>query len=77
MSILLCLLVFRILFGNDYKWVKFKYEKLRDFCYDCGIIDHVDRDCDTRLGVPKNASNQRKRFGPGMRADPGRHRRAT
>lgn len=27
--------------------VFFRYEKLADFCFGCGRLDHVDRDCKT------------------------------
>lgn len=27
-------------------WIRVKYEKLQDFCYKCGIVDHDFRDCE-------------------------------
>ncbi|KAK6163123.1 hypothetical protein DH2020_002964 [Rehmannia glutinosa] len=35
-----------------------KYERLPDFCFHCGIIGHVFRDCETRiLNPPENSEN--------------------
>lgn len=31
------------------KWCPFAYEFLPDFCYTCGRIGHVDKQCDVRL----------------------------
>lgn len=31
--------------NRDKIWATIRYEKLNDFCYVCGIIDHVDKQC--------------------------------
>lgn len=30
---------------GDERWIQFKFEKLLDFCYKCGKLDHVTRAC--------------------------------
>lgn len=30
--------------GGEWSWVNFKYERLSNFCFVCGIISHSDRD---------------------------------
>lgn len=27
------------------QWIQLKYERLSNFCYNCGLIDHLDKDC--------------------------------
>ncbi|XP_057418992.1 uncharacterized protein LOC130713221 [Lotus japonicus] len=44
--------------------IVFKYEKLKNFCYRCGLLDHILRDCDVEdEGNPLP-------FGGWLRADP-------
>jgi hypothetical protein len=37
--------------GGDWKekWCRFEYEYLPAFCYNCGIIGHVDKNCAMQL----------------------------
>lgn len=30
---------------DDVIWLEFQYERLPDFCYYCGFLDHTERDC--------------------------------
>ncbi|KAE8786661.1 hypothetical protein D1007_39480 [Hordeum vulgare] len=36
-------------------WCPFAYEYLLDFCYTCGVIGHVDRECNTKLKKDEKA----------------------
>lgn len=31
--------------GHDEAWVNFKYEKLPNFCFFCGVIGHAEKFC--------------------------------
>lgn len=33
------------------KWVEFRFEKLPDFCFICGCLDHEENDCDLELDI--------------------------
>ncbi|KAL2903571.1 Endogenous retrovirus group K member 8 Gag polyprotein [Bienertia sinuspersici] len=52
------------------KWVDIKYERSGDFCYYCGRLGHVDRNCDNINEVNDNANEIVYRYGPWMRASP-------
>lgn len=39
---------------GKYLWYPIRYEKLLDFCYDCGMIGHSSRACDNRSTVHQN-----------------------
>lgn len=40
---------------KKYRWCPFEYEYLPDFCYVCGVIGHVERECSIKIkpGVDK------------------------
>ena len=31
--------------GGEGRWVQFKYERLPNFCYRCGLLSHALKDC--------------------------------
>ncbi|KAK7827709.1 hypothetical protein CFP56_030881 [Quercus suber] len=31
--------------GGESRWVNFKYERLPNFCYRCGLLNHALKDC--------------------------------
>ena len=40
----------KVSLNDDTKiWVSFKYEKLLNFCYWCGMVSHANRECDVWL----------------------------
>ena len=36
---------------KDEVWVSFKYEKLPNFCYWCGKVSHIDKECKKWLAI--------------------------
>lgn len=56
--------------GNDL-WIQFKLERLSDFCYTCGLIDHVTGKCNSKAPMIVTNPNglSAKLFGPWMRAE--------
>ena len=49
-------------------WVAFRYERLRNFCYWCGYLDHRDKDCDVRLQQRQSNDQKDYQFGAWLRA---------
>ena len=37
--------------GREQRWISFKYERLPNFCYHCGLLSHGLKDCEERNGV--------------------------
>lgn len=57
-------------------WVDFRYERCPDFCYNCGIVGHGEKNCTDKLGNIRNQS--RNQYGmwlraQGMKASPKKH----
>ena len=51
-------------------WVSFKYEKLPNFCYWCGLISNDGKDCEHWLAKRDSEKTEPHEYGPWMRALP-------
>lgn len=40
--------------GGGQRWIMFKYKKLPKFCYRCGLLSHVVKDCKNENGSDAN-----------------------
>ena len=49
-------------------WVAFRYERLPNFCYWCGCLDHGEKDCDVGLKQRQASEKQEYQFGAWLRA---------
>ena len=58
-------------------WVAFRYERLPNFCYWCGCLDHGEKDCDVGLQQRKSGSMEEHQFGAWLRASSDRPPRKT
>lgn len=49
-------------------WTDFRYEKLPDYCYICGCLDHNDKDCDRKLELKHEGKEVTRGYGDYIRA---------
>ena len=49
-------------------WVTFKYEKLPNFCYWCGLVSHDDKDCGRWLSSKGTLAIESQEFGAWLQA---------
>lgn len=50
-------------------WVSFKYERLPNFCYWCGILSHGEKDCDLWLKNQETLRREDQGYGMWLRAE--------
>ena len=55
---------------SNERWIAFKYEKLPNFCYWCGLISHDGKDCDLWLARKETGHAEPTEYGPWLRAMP-------
>uniref|UniRef100_A0A803PJK4 Reverse transcriptase domain-containing protein n=1 Tax=Cannabis sativa TaxID=3483 RepID=A0A803PJK4_CANSA len=55
---------------KDELWLEFRYERLPDFCYECGIIGHVFDKCQVYLEKIDDGKEPDLAYGPWMEGSP-------
>ena len=50
-------------------WAAFRYERLPNFCYRCGCLDHAEKDCDVGLRQRNIDSSDGFQYGAWLRAE--------
>ena len=55
---------------EEARWVHFKYERLPNFCYRCGLLEHDQRECSESMGFDKGDEKGDLQYGAWMRGDP-------
>ena len=54
---------------DEKRWVIFKYERLPNFCYNCGLLSHNLRDCPASLHLTKPVDPKEYQYGPWLRGE--------
>ncbi len=49
-------------------WISFRYERLPNLCYWCGLLTHGERDCEKWLRSKGPLRREEQQYGPWMRA---------
>ncbi|KAF5451527.1 hypothetical protein F2P56_026630 [Juglans regia] len=51
-------------------WISFKYERLQNFCFQCGILNHKGKGCSTALNAQQGDTLPPSQYGPWLRGQP-------
>ncbi|KAK7844003.1 uncharacterized protein CFP56_011704 [Quercus suber] len=58
--------------GGESKWVFFKIERLPNFCYGCGLLNHAIKDCPEGWAEKSKLEESNMQYGAWLRGDPWR-----
>ena len=58
--------------GGESRWVFFKYERLPNFCYQCGMLDYGEKDCLEKISTGVEGGGGCLQYGSWLRGEPGR-----
>lgn len=50
--------------GGKKTWLPFKYERLQNFCFKCGIVEHVEKECVQAENYSKEVHIFAQQYGP-------------
>lgn len=56
--------------GGKSKWVNFKYERLPNFCYKCGFLNHALKDCTEGQDQSQPTEDNQLQYGAWLRGEP-------
>uniref|UniRef100_A0A803L0T6 CCHC-type domain-containing protein n=1 Tax=Chenopodium quinoa TaxID=63459 RepID=A0A803L0T6_CHEQI len=56
--------------GSKPKWIVIKYERLGDFCFSCGKLNHIDKDCIAEDEDEEEGCEVVYQYGAWLRASP-------
>ena len=56
--------------GGENRWVIFKYERLPNFCYRCGMLDHAIKECSEGPLVNEREEEGSFQYGAWLRGEP-------
>jgi hypothetical protein len=59
------------------RWAAFRYERLPNFCYRCGQLDHAEKDCEVGLRQRNTKTPEEFQYGAWLRAEMDRPPRKT
>ena len=55
--------------GGEGRWVQFKYERLPNFCYRCGLLSHALKDCRESRGNNSVGEKEELQYGAWLRGE--------
>uniref|UniRef100_A0A803KXJ6 Zinc knuckle CX2CX4HX4C domain-containing protein n=1 Tax=Chenopodium quinoa TaxID=63459 RepID=A0A803KXJ6_CHEQI len=55
---------------NSSRWIDVKYERLADFCFFCGRLDHTEKECQHKEQAKGSEPMMVYQYGPWLRASP-------
>ena len=55
--------------GGESRWVNFKYERLSNFCYGCGLLNHAIKDCREGWAEKSRLEEESLQYGAWLRRD--------
>ena len=58
--------------GEEARWVHFKYKRLPNFCYRCGLLEHDLKECPESVGRDKVEGRDDLQYGAWLRGEPAR-----